>query len=562
MATTKDIAAVKGQLNRNRNDLLTAKGARNNALNQSSAANMSPEERAKFRRLYKKYDDAVKRLEKERKDLTKKLNEVEREVEKPKGEKLATELQNKYNALKDSYDALPDKTSEDAKSIKDQMDSIVDDFQKAYSKSVGSPVSTAVAKAKLTGTDLSKVGVSGTAGEPVTLVATKTAKETADKESKGTPSGKLPDKTWGAGADVVTPSMDVSKIPTSGPAKVGPEVAGLIPTPAEGALGPKAPSKFEDLIKRTEFWYNLPDYIFKINPALQDILVKAVDQGWTDEKFLAAAQQTPWWQQNAAAIRTRIVDKAKYDELRSQGLDVSKTDYGLDSAIIKRKVADLAKQKGANLTPEQLDQIVAQAYNGFLENDTLALNQLIAPFIGKVPAIIGKGLPGAGGATSTYSGEALNNYQALQNIARQNGFQLRDVLPSISVMPGKTLEDAVLQKLSTGDLDVNAIAQNARILAAAGQPQYVRDLLNQGYDLSAIYAPYRETMSKVLELNPDQIDLNDPTLRMAITDKGDMNLYDFRKLLKQDNRWQYTSNAAQEVSDKALSVLRDFGMMG
>ena len=557
MATTKDIAAVKGQLNRNRNDLLTAKGARNNALNQSSAANMSPEERAKFRRLYKKYDDAVKRLEKERKDLTKKLNEVEREVEKPKGEKLATELQNKYNALKDSYDALPDKTSEDAKSIKDQMDSLIDDFQKAYSKSIGAQVSTAVAKAKLAGTDLSKVGVSGTAGEPVTLVATKTAKETADKEAKGkVDAGKTPSKTADTG------TIDVSKIPTSGAAKVGPEVAGLIPTSAESAAGPKTPSKFEDLIKRTEFWYNLPDYIFKINPALQDILVKAVDQGWTDEKFLAAAQQTPWWQQNAAAIRTRIVDKAKYDELRSQGLDVSKTDYGLDSATIKRKVSALAKQKGANLTPEQLDQIVAQAYNGFLENDTLALQQLIAPFIGKVPAIIGKGLPGAGGATSTYSGEALTNYQALQNIARQNGFQLRDVLPSISVMPGQNLEDAVLQKLSTGDLDVNAIAQNARILAAAGQPQYVRDLLNQGYDLSAIYAPYRSAMATTLELNPDQIDLNDPTLRMGITDKGDMNLYDFRKLLKQDNRWQYTSNAAQEVSDKALMVLRDFGMMG
>lgn len=553
MATTKDIAAVKGQLNRNRNDLLTAKNARNNALNQSSAANMSPEERAKFRRLYKKYDDAVKRLEKERKDLTKKLNEVEREAEKPKGEKLATELQEKYNALKDSYDSLPDKTSEDAKSIKDQIDSLIDDFQKAYSKSVGSPVSTAVAKAKLTGTDLSKVGASGTAGEAVTLVATKTAKETADKESKGKTTKEMPEKTWGAGAEAKGGTDTTFQEPMT--------IAGQVSTTG-GMSGAKKPSKFEDLIKRTEFWYNLPDYIFKINPALQDILVKAVDQGWDDARFLAAAQQTSWWQQNAAAIRTRIVDKAKYDELRSQGLDVSKTDYGLDSATIKRKVADLAKQKGANLSPEQLDQIVAQAYNGFLENDTLALQQLIAPFIGKVPAIIGKGLPGAGGATSTYSGEALTNYQALQNIARQNGFQLRDVLPSISVMPGKTLEDAVLQKLSTGDLDVNAIAQNARVLAAAGQPQYVRDLLNQGYDLSAIYAPYRSAMATTLELNPDQIDLNDPTLRMGITDKGDMNLYDFRKLLKQDNRWQYTSNAAQEVSDKALMVLRDFGMMG
>jgi hypothetical protein len=257
------------------------------------------------------------------------------------------DVRQEYARLAQELETIPDKDNPEGRGayIKSQMDDLVSEFQKVYSAEIGTPVSFSVAKAKLTGTDLSKVGVSGTVGEPVTLVATKTAKETADKEAKGkVDAGKTPSKTADTG------TIDVSKIPTSGAAKVGPEVAGLIPTPAEGAAGPKTPSKFEDLIKRTEFWYNLPDYIFKINPALQDILVKAVDQGWTDEKFLAAAQQTPWWQQNAAAIRTRIVDKAKYDELRSQGLDVSKTDYGLDSATIKRKVADLAKQKGANNT--------------------------------------------------------------------------------------------------------------------------------------------------------------------------------------------------------------------
>jgi hypothetical protein len=70
-------------------------------------------------------------------------------------------------------------------------------------------------------------------------------------------------------------------------------------------------------------------------------------------------------------------------------------------------------------------------------------------------------------------------------------------------------------------------------------------------------------MANILEIgDPDQIDLNDPTLRMAITDKGDMNVYDFKKALKKDNRWQYTENARQEVSDAALSVLRDFGFQG
>jgi hypothetical protein len=39
-------------------------------------------------------------------------------------------------------------------------------------------------------------------------------------------------------------------------------------------------------------------------------------------------------------------------------------------------------------------------------------------------------------------------------------------------------------------------------------------------------------------------------------------LYDFKKALRQDNRWQYTDTAKQEVSTAALSVLRDFGFQG
>jgi hypothetical protein len=70
-------------------------------------------------------------------------------------------------------------------------------------------------------------------------------------------------------------------------------------------------------------------------------------------------------------------------------------------------------------------------------------------------------------------------------------------------------------------------------------------------------------MANILEIgDPDQIDLNDPLLRSAITDKGDMNLYDFRKALRQDNRWQYTAQAKEDVSTAALQVLRDFGFQG
>jgi hypothetical protein len=70
-------------------------------------------------------------------------------------------------------------------------------------------------------------------------------------------------------------------------------------------------------------------------------------------------------------------------------------------------------------------------------------------------------------------------------------------------------------------------------------------------------------MANVLEIqDPEQINLNDPLLRSAITDKGDMNMYEFKKALRKDNRWQYTEQARADVSSAALGVLRDFGFQG
>jgi hypothetical protein len=122
--------------------------------------------------------------------------------------------------------------------------------------------------------------------------------------------------------------------------------------------------------------------------------------------------------------------------------------------------------------------------------------------------------------------------------------------------------EGTLEQLALGRLDINRIAQDVRKLAAIGQPDYVKDLLGQGYDLENIYAPYKERMATVLELDPNTISLGDPTLRMGIGKEGDMNLYDFERALRQDARWQYTSNAREDVSNSALQVLRDFGFQG
>jgi hypothetical protein len=392
----------------------------------------------------------------------------------------------------------------------------------------------------------------------VTLQATKTAEETAaketaaDKKAKVTGNatqGTMPTMPSGGGTSAAGPGFNPAAVRAGEEASMG-------STPN---IPPKSQRDLESILRQTEFWYDLPDYIFKTVPKLGELLVKAVNEGWDDEKFLSQAKLTTWWQQNSAPIRTRIIARAKFNELNAAGQDASKTEYAMDTASIKRSVQARARQMGSNLDENAINQIVARIYDGFLENDTVAIDSFIAPYIGKVTSIVGTGL---GIQPTGYTGQALQNYQALQAVAKANGLSIKDILPRLSVLPGQTLDDVVLQKLATGELDINRLAQDARMIAAQGSPDYVKGLLQQGYDLEQIYAPYKNVMGQILELNPDEIDLNDGTLRSAIGMDKEMNIYDFKKALRKDSRWQYTENAREEVANSVLGVLRDFGFQG
>ena len=62
-------------------------------------------------------------------------------------------------------------------------------------------------------------------------------------------------------------------------------------------------------------------------------------------------------------------------------------------------------------------------------------------------------------------------------------------------------------------------------------------------------------MASVLEINPETITVGDSVLRSAIGPDKEMSLFDFQKMLRKDDRWQYTNQAKQEVSDIGLKVL-------
>jgi hypothetical protein len=299
--------------------------------------------------------------------------------------------------------------------------------------------------------------------------------------------------------------------------------------------------------------FALPETIFKNVPSLNAILQKYVNgEIASTDGLRKAIRDDVWYKQNSAEIKNRYVQLFNYRDLVATGQATGNTAYEKQIADLERKLADKARAIGSNAAsdPAALRRAAENMYITNVGIDDAMTVDFLASAIKPISSMIG------GKPTLGYSGEALTNYKTLLQTARDNGFEISDILP------GGANEQQVLAGIASGKIDINRVQQDARKLAAQGQPQYVRDLLAQGYDLAQVFAPYRKVMGTVLEVNPDQIDLNDPLLRTAITDKGDMNLYDFKKAMRADNRWQYTEQAKSDVSTAALNVLKDFGFQG
>jgi hypothetical protein len=151
------------------------------------------------------------------------------------------------------------------------------------------------------------------------------------------------------------------------------------------------------------------------------------------------------------------------------------------------------------------------------------------------------------------AGEAANALDNLRTVARSNGFNLEKDF-------GNQL-DSWLQRISRGE-DIEDFKRLIRQQAKLGLPEKVGALLDEGLDLANVFAPYRNTMASLLEMTPDAINLDDSLLRSAYGMDKEMSIYDFKRAVRKDPRWQYTDNAREEVSSVALGILRDFGFQG
>jgi mRNA-degrading endonuclease HigB of HigAB toxin-antitoxin module len=376
---------------------------------------------------------------------------------------------------------------------------------------------------------------------------TRVASSTSSAPNKITaPAGLTPEK-----AAPITPATNIAPAtPLEAARESGKFQGGQTATPA--TTGNNADTAIAKAIEL----YGMPDIIFNNVPSLKNILTRYINSEINLDTFVKEVANDTWYRQNSAEIKARYLQKFNYDDLVKTGKATGNTDYEQKIASITRTVMDQAKSQGSALDETQAKLIAEDLYIHNMESDTAALTKRLATSIR--PVALGGNL-GTG-----YTGKALSDLQTLQGIAKANGLKLANIVPNrlgVNATPDQIQND-VLAGLQDGSIDVNRLTQNARILASQGQPQYVRDLLNQGYNLDAVYSPYKKLMADTLGIDQNTIDLNDPSLRMAISDKGDMNTYDYQKALRKDTRWQYSQQANAEVADATQQVLKDFGFMG
>lgn len=353
-------------------------------------------------------------------------------------------------------------------------------------------------------------------------------------------------KTSGAKTDV-TPTPTPTPTPKPKPTPT--------PTPTPTPSG----TSFDKIMAEAVKLYGGIDEIFASNEELKNLLTRAIGDpvsakdDMEENQFINLLQNTEWYKSNAGPIRQRGFEKRQYDALikkiktddpnyQAKIDELNRTSaYGRGLQDTIELLRENAVKLGRQIGEDDLKVIAASIYDYANETDAVKIRN----------AILGTGSFGVG--KGIVSGAAGQNLSTLRTVAKANGLNL-DTMFKDSI-------DTWLDRIAKGE-SIETFKSVIRNTAKAGLPDRVASLLDQGVDLDTIYSPYKKLMAATLELNPDAIELNDPTLRAGIGPDKEVSLYEYQRMLRKDPRWQYTNNAREDVSNSALTVLRNFGLQG
>ena len=271
--------------------------------------------------------------------------------------------------------------------------------------------------------------------------------------------------------------------------------------------------------------YGFSMALLNSSPELRSLFDQAVAGTWDQARFTAALRATQWFQTQSDQYRNvqalRLTDPTTWQKNFNQ---------------MRARVIMLASEMGAALP--SADSVAEQAY-AFGWDD----NQLRQHFAQYIQYTDGR-LIGQAGQWET----------ELREWASDNGLTLSDAWYREHI-----------QNATAGYQTINDVKKAMSQMAVSAYP-HLADRIAAGETVASVAEPYRQAMAQLLEVNPNSVTLQDPTIRKALAspDKDGKpqlrTLYDFENDLRSDSRWLKTKNAQDQGQSVVNRVLQDFGI--
>jgi hypothetical protein len=371
------------------------------------------------------------------------------------------------------------------------------------------------------------------------------------------PSGPRGTGSTGAKASGSTGVKVTAPSGPSKPAPTGNKATGAKATgAATGATGGTGPKTTADFMAQ----YGIQAALIDSDPSLKKLFTDAMAGGWDVNRFKAEFLNTDWAKNHSATWQN-----AETARVSAPG------DYANSYNRMREYIARVAAQAGETLTPEQIGLELKPnadgSYPPITRNGGLAewaLDQswgkgIDAEAIAQHIAQVGKintSLPG---------GQAANYMSQLKSFANDYG------LNGLNTNGGNNYFTDAAQSILLGKSTIDTWRQDIINQAKQNYKAYAPQL-DAGITLRSLANPYINSLSNLLEIPSDSIDLSASTgygkmVSDALrgTDPNNpnpMTLNQFETQVKQDPRWGYTNNARDSVMGGVGNLLRLFGKVG
>lgn len=273
--------------------------------------------------------------------------------------------------------------------------------------------------------------------------------------------------------------------------------------------------------------------VLNSDPDLKRIFHDAVQNTWTPQRFVAELRDTDWYRQRTEQQRSNAILKT-----------TDPTEYKRRYRVVVGNARALMGSLGVPLSDAQVSKISADAFNLGWSEDELRRNIVnTADWKNIIKA-------------PDTNGQAAELEQDIKKTAGAYGVNVSKGFIAKQV-------DRVLMQQGTRDGYVEYFRNAAKQTYAA-----YADQIDAGFTVDEIAEPYKQTVAKLLELNPEQVTLDEPLVKKWLTARDDKSKPAFVPMWKAENearadaRWLKTDNAREAASGAALKVLDDWGFRG